>query len=69
MKPAKSEKFKKIKQEDLPELPSWWKETLERVKKSPLGKMSKKEKSQWVKDFIERTRKQSQALATSALDH
>lgn len=54
----KSVKFKKIKKEDLPELPEWWKKSIEAAKRSPLGKMSEKEIGRLCEELAERAAKE-----------
>ncbi|MSS72730.1 MAG: hypothetical protein EXS64_14750 [Candidatus Latescibacteria bacterium] len=61
MKPAK---FKKIKKEDLPELPEWWKKIQKEVKKSPLGKMSEKEIGKLCEELAERGARKRRASVT-----
>ncbi|MCZ6633849.1 MAG: hypothetical protein O7G87_10610 [bacterium] len=53
MKPAKPEKFKKIRKEDLREPPAWLKQAHESFKKGPLAHMSEKEIGQLSEDIAE----------------
>ena len=53
-------KFKKLKKEDLPELPEWWKKIQKEVKKSPLGKMPEKEIGRLCEELAERAARERQ---------
>ncbi len=46
--------FKKISRKDLPPLPDWWRDAIERAKDSPLARMSEKEIGQWTEELAER---------------
>jgi 2,4-dienoyl-CoA reductase-like NADH-dependent reductase (Old Yellow Enzyme family) len=46
--------FKKISRKDLPPLPDWWRDALERAKDSPLAKMTEEEIGQWTEELAER---------------
>mgnify|MGYP006971818132 CR=1 FL=1 len=47
--------FKKISHKDLPPLPDWWRDALERVKDSPLAQMTEEEIGQLCEDLAERS--------------
>lgn len=56
----------KIRKEDLPPLPAWWENTLQRVKNSPFATMSEEEIGQLCEQLAEEAAREEQQAASRA---
>ncbi|MBI2504534.1 MAG: hypothetical protein HYW07_15035 [Candidatus Latescibacteria bacterium] len=56
----------KIRKEDLPPLPAWWEQTLQRVKDSPLAAMSEEEVGQLCEQLAEEALREDSSSAPKA---
>ncbi len=52
-----------LRKEDLPELPAWWEQTLQRVKNSPFATMSEEEIGQLCEQLAEEAAREEQRSA------
>ena len=61
----KSTRVKKLKREDLPELPAWWKRNVERAQNSPLARMTEEDIGQLCEDLADEATRERAAQKAS----
>ncbi|MEW6754725.1 MAG: hypothetical protein AB1505_27650 [Candidatus Latescibacterota bacterium] len=61
----RAEEVRKLREEDLPPLPDWWREALEEAKSSPLARMTEEEIGQLTEEWAERGRQRRLAQQAS----